>query len=147
MIEGNLDTTNLLLGIMAAASVVEAVAIVAIGVMGYKAYAAAMQAIRDIEQRQIAPLTARVHALLEGVDGVLGDVKGITSRMGAQTERVDAAIRSTIDRVDETADRVRSSMASKVHQVIGIVHGVRAAFDSLFNGHGRHESGEVPGRA
>src|SRR5262245_1926860 len=107
MIDGNLNTTNLLLAIMAAVSVLEGLVIIGIGVMAYRAYSTAMKTVRYIEERQIAPLTARVHALMSTVDGVLADVKGITSRVGAQTERVDSAIRTTIDRVDVTADRVR----------------------------------------
>jgi hypothetical protein len=139
MVEGNLNTTNVLLGIMAAVSVLEALLLVAVGVMAYKAYAAAMQAIRDIEERQIAPLTARAHALMGTVDGVLADVRGITSKVGAQTDRVDAAIRSTIDRVDETADRVRTTVSSRVDRVLGMVHGLRSAVEGLFgNGQGRH---------
>src|SRR5438105_107061 len=144
MVEGNLNTTNLLLGIMAAVSVLQALVLMAVGVMAYKAYSAAMQTIREIEERQIAPLTARVHALMTTVEGVLADVKGITSKVGAQTERVDSAIRSTIDRVDETADRVRSSVASRISRVMSMAHGVRSAVESIFgNGHGRH-SGEAP---
>ncbi len=34
--------------------------------------------------------------------------------MTDRTERVDSAIRDTMDRVDETADRVRSSVSSRV---------------------------------
>lgn len=148
MVEGNLNTTNLLLGIMAAVSVLQAVVLVAVGVMGYKAYAAAMLKIKEIEERQIAPLTARVHALMTTVDGVLADVKGITSKVGAQTDRVDTAIRSTIDRVDETADRVRTSVASRIGRVMSVAHGVRSAVESLFsNGHGRPSSGTAPGHA
>ena len=53
---GNLDTTNLLLGIMAAVSVVEAILLIGVGVMAYRMYGEAMRTIREIEQRQIALL-------------------------------------------------------------------------------------------
>lgn len=137
MIDGNLDTTNLLLGIMAAVSVLEALLLVAVGVMTWKLYVQTMRAVRDLEQRQIAPLVARVNALMGTVDGILNDVRAITSRVGEQTERVNTAITSTIDRVDETAGRVRTSVAHRVQRVLGLMQGVRAAFGTLFNGHSR----------
>ena len=68
------------------------------------------------------------------VDGILVDVKGITSRVGAQTERVNSAISTTIDRVDETADRVKHSLAYRVNRVLGILNGVRSAMGTLGNG-------------
>jgi len=130
MVEGNLNTTNLLLGIMAAVSVLQALLLVAVGVMAWKLYGQTMETVRGIEQRQVAPLVAKV-------DAILGDVKGITARIGAQTERVDSAISSTIDRVDETAGRVRYSVAHRVNRVIGLVSGLRAVVGHMFNGQTR----------
>jgi uncharacterized protein YoxC len=137
MIEGNLDTTNLLLGILAAVSVLEALLLIAVGVMALKLYRQTMETVREIEQRQVAPLAAKVHALMGTVDGILVDVKGITSRLNQQTERVNSAITTTIDRVDETADRVRSSLGYRVHRVASLVQGMRAALGTFFNGHTR----------
>lgn len=131
--QGNLETTNLLLGIMAAVSVLEGLLLIALGVMAYKVYRSSMQMVREVEQRQIAPLVTQVHTLMAKVDGILVDVKGITARVEMQSERVDSAIRTTIDRVDETAGRVRSTLASRVQRVMGIVSGVRDAVDHLFH--------------
>lgn len=137
MPEANLDTTNLLLGIMAVVSVLEALLLIAAGVLGWKLYRQAMQAVLDIEQRQVAPLRARVETLMGTVDGILVDVKRITTTVGAQTERVNSAISTTIDRVDETADRVKHSVSYRVGRVLGVVQGARAAVGNLFNGHTR----------
>lgn len=143
MIEGNLNTTNALLAIMAVVSVLEAILLVAAGVMAWKLYTRAMETVQEIERRQIAPLVERVNGLMAAVDGILVDVKGITSRVGAQTERVNSAISTTIDRVDETADRVKTSVAQRLHRVVGLVHGVRAAVTTLFNGHSRRAATEA----
>ena len=89
---GNLDTTNLLLGIMAAVSVLEALVLIGVGVMAYRLYGQAMRTVRDIEARQITPLVARVDALMTRVDAILADVKDVTARVSDRTERVDAAI-------------------------------------------------------
>ena len=130
---GNLDTTNLLLGIMAAVSVLEALLLIGVGVMAYRLYGQAMRTIRDIEARQIAPLMARVDALMTRVDTILADVKDVTARVTNRTERVDAAIRHTMGRVDETAGRVRSSVSSRVNRVLTLVHTARAAVDGFLH--------------
>jgi hypothetical protein len=130
---GNLDTTNLLLGIMAAVSVLEALVLIGVGVMAYRLYGQAMRTVRDIEARQITPLVARVDALMTRVDAILADVKDVTARVTDRTERVDAAIRHTMGRVDETAGRVRSSVSSRVNRVLTLVHTARAAVDGFLN--------------
>jgi hypothetical protein len=137
MPEANLNTTNLLLGIMAAVSVLEALLLIAAGVLGWKLYSRTMQTVQEIEERQIAPLRARVETLMGKVDGILIDVKRVTASVGTQTERVNSAISTTIDRVDETAYRVRHSVSSRVGRVLGLVQGARAAVGNLFNGHTR----------
>lgn len=134
MIEGNLNTTNVLLAIMAAVSVLQALVLIAAGILCYRLYRQAMQMMRDIEQRQIAPIAARVNALMASVDSILIDVKDVTGRVTRQTERVDSAIHNTMHRVDETAGRVRATVASRVYQLAGLMHGVRCAVGSLFNG-------------
>ena len=136
---GNLDTTNLLLGIMAAVSVLEALVLIGIGVMAYRLYGQAMRTVRDIEARQITPLVARVDALMTRVDAILADVKDVTARVTDRTERVDAAIRHTMGRVDETAGRVRSSVSSRVNRVLTLVHTARAAVDGFLNHNRRAE--------
>ena len=65
-----------------------------------------MTLIDDLEARQIAPIR-------EKVDAILADVKAITARVSQQTERVDHAITGTIDRVDDTAARVRAGGTTK----------------------------------
>lgn len=122
-----LGTTNLLLGIMAAVSVLEALALIGGGVMAYRMYTRAMTAIQDLEHRHVAPLTARVNE-------VLADVKTITARVSTETERVDHAIRGTIDRVDETAERVRTNVSQKVGHVIHLVRVARDVIESVLNG-------------
>src|SRR5436305_1035222 len=110
----DLHTTNVLLGIMAAVSVLEALLLIGVGVAGLLVYRRVMQLVTDLEARQITPLR-------EKVDAILVDVKAITARVSQQTERVDHAITGTIDRVDETAERVRSSVREKVNQAAGVV--------------------------
>ena len=129
---GNLDTTNVLLGIMAGVSVLEALVLIGIGIAGFMVYRRVMKLVEDLEARQIAPIR-------EKVDAILGDVKTVTARVSQQTERVDHAISGTIHRVDETADRVKGSVREKVYQAVGVVRGIRAVISSLMNGNTGHD--------
>jgi hypothetical protein len=124
----NLDTTNLLLGIMAAVSVLEALLLIGMGVGGFLMYRKVMGLVNELEARQIAPIR-------EKVDAILVDVKTVTARVSQQTERVDHAISGTIHRVDETADRVKGSVRDKVNHAVGVVRGVRAVIASLVGNH------------
>ncbi|HUR34770.1 MAG TPA: hypothetical protein VM032_13300 [Vicinamibacterales bacterium] len=121
-----LGTTNILLGIMAAVSVLEALVIIAAGVAGYMAYSRVMALIHGLEQRQVAPAMARVNAILD-------DVKIVSTRVKDEAERVDTAIRTTMDRVDDTADRVRSNVRAKTSRIVGIVRGARVALEHMLS--------------
>lgn len=122
----NLETTNLLLGILAAVSVLEALALIGAGIMGYRLYARAMETMEQVERRQVAPVAARVQE-------ILADVKGVTARVRQETERVDDALRDTLDRVDETAERVKSRVRSRTGQAIGIVRGLRTVIEAFLS--------------
>ena len=121
---GDLQSLSIPLWIMAVVSVLQALLLIGMGVGGYLAYSRVMTLVNDLEARQIAPLR-------EKVDAILLDVKSVTARVSQQTERVDHAITGTIDRVDNTAARVRAGMHDKVSQATGVVRGVRAVIMSL----------------
>jgi len=121
---GELGTTNLILAIMAAVSVLELIVIAGIGIAGFFAFRTIMTVVAAIETRQVAPAMVRVHEILD-------DVKGVTSKIREETARVDRAIHTTIDRIDDTADRVRSSARAKTSRVIGVIRGLRVALESL----------------
>jgi len=123
---GNLGTTNVILGIMAAVSVLEALLLMGVGIGGFILYRRVTALIADVETRHIAPVRAKVDAILESVQSV-------AARVSHQTERVDHAISGTMDRVDETAERVKTSVRERMHQVIGMAQGVRAVIMSLLH--------------
>ena len=123
---GELATTNLLLGIMAAVSVLEGLAIIGIGIAGYVAYSRVMTLVNELEARQVAPAMARVNAILD-------DLKDVTATVKAETERVDHAIHHTIGRIDNTADRVRSNVRAKTSLVVGFIRGLRVALEDLLH--------------
>jgi hypothetical protein len=120
----DLQTTNVALIIMAVVSVLEALLLIALGVGGFVIYRRVMTLVNDLEARQIAPIR-------EKVDAILGDVKAVTARVSHEAERVDHAIHGTIDRVDHTAEHLKSSVRDKVNHAAGVVRGVRAVIMSL----------------
>jgi hypothetical protein len=137
---GDLDTTNMWLAIMAIVSVLEALLLIGVGVGGFLVYRRVMQVVNDLETRQIAPVR-------EKVDAILVDVKAVTASVTQQTERVNHAISGTMERVDETADRVKGSVRDKVNQAVGLARGVRAIVMSVLGHDGRHEPpSPAPGR-
>src|SRR6476661_9833204 len=121
-----LGTTNVMLGIMAAVSVLEALVVIGIGVAGYLVYKRVMDLISGIEERQVAPAMARVNAILD-------DAKVVSAKVREEAERVDTAIRTTMDRVDDTADRVRSNVKAKTSRIVGIVRGARVALEHILS--------------
>jgi uncharacterized protein YoxC len=123
---GDLSTLGVPLWIMAVVSVLQALLLIGMGVAAYLLYSRVTTLMADLEAHQIAPLR-------EKVDAILTDVKGITARVNQQTERVDDAITGTIDRVDDTAQRVRMGVHDKVSQAAGVVRGVRAVIMSLLH--------------
>ena len=127
--QGNLDTTNLLLGVMAVLSLLEALLLIGVGVGALRAYRRVMTLVNGIEERHISPTMARVNAILDNLNNVSATVK-------QETERVDHAIRATIDRVDDTADRMRSQVREKTSRVVGLVRGARVAIEALLEGNG-----------
>ena len=129
---GDLGTTNMWLAIMAIVSVLEALLLIGIGLAGFLMYRRVMQLVNDLETRQITPVR-------EKVDAILLDVKAVTASVNQQTERVNHAISGTMERVDETADRVKGSVRDRVNQAVGIVQGLRAVVLSVLGHDGRHE--------
>jgi hypothetical protein len=139
----DLGTTNLLLGILAVCSAIEVLALIGAGIGGFIAYRRVMQLVNGLEQRQVAPAMARVNTILD-------DVKGVTSRVSEEAERMDHAIRETIERVDETADRVRVRVRSRANRFIGVLRGVRTAIEVFLNREaeaGQRPPAQAPGRA
>jgi hypothetical protein len=126
-----LGTTNLLLGIMAAVSVLEALVIIGLGIAGFMVYKrvmalvdSGMVLVQGLEARQVAPAMTRVNAILD-------DVKDVTAKVKEETERVDNAIHSTIDRIDDTAVRVRTNVRAKTSALVAFLRGARTAVEGM----------------
>jgi len=129
---GNLGTTNLFLGILAAVSVLEALVVIGVGIAAFMVYRRVMDLLNGLESRQIAPAMGRVNAILD-------DVKQVSAKVKEEAERVDVAIHRTMERVDDTADRVRSTVRAKTSWVVGVIRGLRVAIEGVLHSDSRHE--------
>ena len=128
----NLGTTNLLLGIMAAVSVLEALLIIGTGIAVFMVYRRVMELVNGLEQRQVAPAMARVNAILD-------DLKIVAAKVKEETERVDQAIHHTMGRVDDTVDRVRVNVRAKTSRIVGIIRGLRVVIEGMLHSEPHHE--------
>ena len=124
--ESQLGTTNLFLGIMAAVSVLQALVLIGVGIAGYMAYRRVTTLMKTLEDRHVAPAMGRVNAILD-------DVKLVSTRVKEETERVDHAIHTTIDRVDDTVDRVRWNVRAKTSRLVGALRGARLAIETILH--------------
>ena len=122
--EAQLGTTNLLLGIMAAVSLLQAIALIGAGIAGWTLYQRVTVLLDELESKHVQPVMSRVNVILD-------DVQGVTSRVKEETDRMNHAIHSTIDRVDDTADRMRFNVRARTSRVVGFVRGVRVAIETM----------------
>jgi hypothetical protein len=124
--ESQLGTTNLLLGVMAAVSVLQALVLIGAGIAGFMAYRKVMALVNTLEEQHVAPAMGRVNAILD-------DVKVVSAKVKEEADRVDHAIHTTIERVDDTVDRVRWNVRAKTSRIVGIVRGARVAIESMLS--------------
>ena len=136
---GTLDTTNVMLAIIAAVSVLQGLVLVAVGIACFKLYRTVTVTLRELDERRVKPLTAKV-------DGILTQVHQLGDRLQRRAEKVEAAIDETVGKVDHTTARVKSSVNDTVHRVTDAVTGIRAAIVNVLtsepgrprgNGHDR----------
>ena len=98
----DLTTTNALLGILAAVSVLEGIAVLGVFLGAALVYRRLMKTIDGIESRHVAPASVRVNAILDDIKSVTSTVKGETSRMNQLLDWILDAIGRRRERRDET---------------------------------------------
>jgi methyl-accepting chemotaxis protein len=116
----SLTTTNAWLGILAVVSVLEFFMIVAAGVLAYKMYKRVMTTIETVERVHVAPLRARV-------DAILDEVQTVTDKVRHAQESVGDALRH----VAGTGSVVAGAVRSKTWPIIGIIQGLKTAANTV----------------
>jgi hypothetical protein len=126
----DLGTTNIFLGIMAGVAVLEALLLIGVGVGAFMAYRRVMALVNGLEERHVAPAMARVNAILD-------DAKSVSARVKDEADRVDQAFHTTLERVDDTVDRMRTNVRVKTSRFVGLVRGARVALESILQDRNR----------
>ena len=116
---GSLDTTNTMLAIIAAVSVLQGLVLLGVGFAGWKIYKAATETLRELDEKRVKPLTAKVETILDSVHR-------LSDRVHQRAEKVEAAIDDTVNRVNQTTPGVKTSVSDSVHRVSDAVTGIRS---------------------
>jgi hypothetical protein len=90
--EATLTTTNVLLGVIAAVSLLEGLAVIGFFLGAFLLYRRMVHIIGGIEERQVAPTAARVNAILD-------DIKGVTSTVKDEAGRAEWVVSHLVDSV------------------------------------------------
>lgn len=145
---GSLDTTNTMLAIIAAVSVLQGLVLLGLGFAGWKIYKVATETLREIDERRVKPIAAKVDGLLDRVHQVTDRAHQITERVQKRAEKVEAALDDTMGRVNHTVSGAKTGVADTVHRVSDVVTGLRTALVNALttdegNGH-RQQSAFAP---
>jgi hypothetical protein len=157
----DLTTTNMLLGIMAAVSLLEGIALIAAGLMGMRMYRQLSEQIQGVEQRHLMPLTNRMLPLIDETKAlatqaapvieeakvVMKSVQRMAERAEHSLSRMDHAVQGTLDTAEQAVDKVQGGVRRTAGTVVGVVRGVRTAIETFLtdqpNGT-RHSNGARP---
>src|SRR5436853_7798750 len=122
----DLTMTNVWLGILAVISLIEFLMIAAGGLFAYKAYKQLMTAVEAVERVHIAPLRARVDAILDEVEIITGKVKHAQESMAA-------ALHTATSAGSVLADTVKA----RAWPIFGVIRGVRTVASALLQKNGK----------
>ena len=119
----DLTMTNVWLGILAMISLIQFLMVCAAGIFAYRMYQRAMTTLETVERVHVAPLRARVDAMLDQVQTVVNKVKHTQ-------ESVSDAFRH----VAGTGTAVAGAVKSKTWPIVGILQGLKSAATVIRNG-------------
>ena len=119
----SLATTNMWLAILAIVSLLELLMICAAGFFAYQAYRQVMAVVENVERMHVAPLRARVDAMLDEVQMVVDRVK-----------HAQVAVTDALKHVTGAGSSIAGTVKSKTWPIAGIINGIRVAAQTLKNG-------------
>ncbi len=123
----------LFLGIMAAALVAMALAQMMVARESARVARQAIEATQEF-RRDLRPILDRVQKITDDVARVSADLSRMSALAVVQTERLDAAMSSTLQRVDETVSVVQDAIVRPIRTGAAIVAGIQAALSFFARG-------------
>ena len=122
----DLTMTNVWLGILAMISLIEFLMIAAMGLLAFKAYKQMMSVVENVERVHIAPLRARVDAILDEVEVITGKVK-----------HAQDSVASALHTAASVGSLVAGTVKSKTWPILSIIKGVRMAATAIIDRNGK----------
>jgi len=129
----DLTMTNVWLGVLAVISLIEFLMIAAAGLLAYKAYRQVMSVVDNVERVHIAPLRARVDAILDEVEAITGKVK-----------QAQNSVTAVLHGAAHAGNAVAGTVKSKTWPIIGLIRGVRVAANAILDKNGKGGSHDRP---
>ncbi len=114
------------LAVIAIASVLQVLILIAVSVAAFVAYRRAGQALLLMQRQTLNPVVHRVNVVLDDLHDVAGRVQAI-----------DEQVRESMSRTAGTVGEAASAVGSRFWPVIGLARAVRAAMGAV-----RHSTGE-----
>ena len=128
-----LDTLTRWVAVLAVAGALQTLLLLAGAVAGFVAWRRAMATIDMLEQRHIAPISARVSAVVE-------DIHDVTQRI----RNADDAVKHRLEEVGGAARVARDVLAHRIWPAVGMVRAVSAGLRALSRPAPGHAGGSAP---
>jgi len=123
----DLTMTNVWLAILAIVSLVEFLMIAVAGLVAFKMYKQVTTVIETLERVHIAPLRARVDAVLDEVELIVGKVK-----------RAQDTVSSTLHTAAGAGSLLADTVKARAWPILGVIRGARMAA-AVLTGNGRDD--------
>jgi hypothetical protein len=131
----DLTMTNVWLAILAIVSLIEFLMIAAAGFLAYQAYKQMMSVVETMERVHVAPLRARVDAILDEVEVITGKVK-----------HAQDSVSSAFQTASSAGSIIAATVKSKTWPILGIIQAVRIAANALVNKNGKDDPPYITAR-
>ncbi len=118
----DLQTTNTWLAILAVAGALQTLLLLAAAVGMFRMYRSTVSALKALEERHLAPISARASLIMD-------DLQDVTAR----ARRVDDALRAKLQGLDTAARVAKDVVSERIWPVVGVARALGAGLRAFTN--------------